>query len=279
MPSTDSLQNRMGNFGFGQDPLLGQQLGLNREVMEAQANLEVIRQIKDQKIALKEEEKEKMLEIEQQYLENLKHASRAQMEITIMSAQSIFGDLATMSEAFAGKQSGIYKAMFAASKAFAIAESIVKIQQGIAAAAAQPWPLNLAAIASVVSATANIVSTIQSVKLTFDGERAAGGPVQAGKAYLVGEKGPEPFIPRTNGTIMSNEDWMGKGSTTIVNVINQTDSRIEVSERERDGVKEIDVLVKRVKKELASDVHTGSGDFVRALDRNYKSQRGQAPAR
>lgn len=36
----------------------------------------------------------------------------------------------------------------------------------------------------------------------FGGFRAAGGPVQAGKAYVVGEKRPELFVPGQNGTIV-----------------------------------------------------------------------------
>jgi hypothetical protein len=36
----------------------------------------------------------------------------------------------------------------------------------------------------------------------FGGARAAGGPVNAGRAYLVGENGPELFAPRGNGDIM-----------------------------------------------------------------------------
>lgn len=35
-------------------------------------------------------------------------------------------------------------------------------------------------------------------------ERALGGPVYAGKLYLVGERGPELFIPRQSGTIVPN---------------------------------------------------------------------------
>jgi phage-related minor tail protein len=31
--------------------------------------------------------------------------------------------------------------------------------------------------------------------------RAAGGPVEAGSAYLVGENGPETFVPNTSGSI------------------------------------------------------------------------------
>ncbi|WP_395645323.1 phage tail tape measure C-terminal domain-containing protein [Terricaulis sp.] len=38
-------------------------------------------------------------------------------------------------------------------------------------------------------------------KLPFFGARAAGGPVAAGGAYLVGERGPELFVPRESGVI------------------------------------------------------------------------------
>jgi hypothetical protein len=38
----------------------------------------------------------------------------------------------------------------------------------------------------------------------FGGQRAAGGPVAGGKAYLVGEKGPELFVPGQSGSIVPN---------------------------------------------------------------------------
>ncbi len=38
----------------------------------------------------------------------------------------------------------------------------------------------------------------------FDGARAAGGPVAAGRSYLVGEQGPELFIPGRSGQIAPN---------------------------------------------------------------------------
>jgi hypothetical protein len=38
----------------------------------------------------------------------------------------------------------------------------------------------------------------------FGGARAAGGPVEAGKAYLVGERGPERFVPKQDGYIQPN---------------------------------------------------------------------------
>ena len=36
--------------------------------------------------------------------------------------------------------------------------------------------------------------------------RAGGGPVTAGRPYMVGENGPEPFIPAVNGRILSNSE-------------------------------------------------------------------------
>jgi hypothetical protein len=46
----------------------------------------------------------------------------------------------------------------------------------------------------------------------FGGARAMGGPVSANTAYLVGERGPELFIPDMAGTIVPNGGSAGGGS-------------------------------------------------------------------
>jgi hypothetical protein len=38
------------------------------------------------------------------------------------------------------------------------------------------------------------------------GFKAQGGPVTAGKPYVVGEKGPEIIIPRSDGDVLTNDD-------------------------------------------------------------------------
>lgn len=52
------------------------------------------------------------------------------------------------------------------------------------------------------------------------GKRADGGPVQAGRPYLVGERGPEIVVPRRSGTVLPNGAGMGGGSRTINVTIN-----------------------------------------------------------
>jgi phage-related protein len=48
----------------------------------------------------------------------------------------------------------------------------------------------------------------------FGGGKAAGGPVSGGTSYLVGERGPELFVPTGNGSIIPN-NRLGGGSTII----------------------------------------------------------------
>lgn len=49
----------------------------------------------------------------------------------------------------------------------------------------------------------------------FNPNRANGGPVDGGKIGLVGERGPELFVPRTAGTIIPNHALGGMGGQTI----------------------------------------------------------------
>ena len=35
---------------------------------------------------------------------------------------------------------------------------------------------------------------------------AEGGPIESGKPYLVGEKGPEVIIPKSDGNVLANDD-------------------------------------------------------------------------
>ncbi len=52
----------------------------------------------------------------------------------------------------------------------------------------------------------------------FAGFLANGGPAQAGRAYMVGERGPEMFVPRSSGTVIPNDQLGGGGANVVVNV-------------------------------------------------------------
>ena len=65
-----------------------------------------------------------------------------------------------------------------------------------------------------------VVSGISGlIDRVFGGGRAAGGPVNAGTTYLVGEKGPELFTPGISGNIIPNNKISGgSGNGSVFNI-------------------------------------------------------------
>jgi hypothetical protein len=104
---------------------------------------------------------------------------------------------------------------------------------------------------SAFNAIKNIVNFIKNNPVTqaiggaidniFGGGRANGGPVSSGTSYVVGERGPELFVPNTSGKIIPNGGSGGRGNTinltvngaidaegtarTIIDVLNRSTSR------------------------------------------------------
>jgi phage-related protein len=104
---------------------------------------------------------------------------------------------------------------------------------------------------SAFNAIKNIVNFIKNNPVTqavggaidniFGGGRANGGPVSRGTSYVVGERGPELFVPNTSGKIIPNGGAGGRGNTinltvngaidaegtarTIIDVLNRSTSR------------------------------------------------------
>lgn len=71
----------------------------------------------------------------------------------------------------------------------------------------------------------------------FGGARAMGGPVVRGRAYLVGENGPELFAPGRSGQIISNENMRGAGGGQTFNIYTNDADSFRRNERQiaRDG--------------------------------------------
>ena len=173
------------------------------------------------RVALEEETAARIAEVVRRHAEE-KQRTEIQAYAAMAGALGAFTE-ATRSEN--GKQDAVYRAAFIAQKAFALASSIVAIQAGVAQAAALPFPANLGAMASVVAATAGIISTISGA--SYGGGRQYGGPVAAGTMYRVNESGrPEMFtaangnqymLPTANGQVTSaaQVERQGAGGRTI----------------------------------------------------------------
>ncbi|MBZ5489140.1 hypothetical protein HW452_16595 [Halomonas aquamarina] len=157
----------------GLDATIGGAFGELNKIAEAEnqlqewyaTQLDMLNNYRQERADLTEQWNEQERALKEKHEAELARIEKARQIAQLAGAESLFGDMASITKAFAGEQSGIYKAMFAAEKAFAIASSIVSIQQGIAGAAALPFPANIPAMASVAAATAGIVTTIQGTGL------------------------------------------------------------------------------------------------------------------
>ncbi|MDE1571762.1 phage tail length tape measure family protein [Klebsiella pneumoniae] len=219
---------------------------------------------------------------------------------TIISAatQSLFDSTAEIMRTGFGKQSAIYKVAFAASKAFAIADSMVKIQQAIASGAvSSPYPANIIAMASIAAQTASIVSNIQAVSgvgFASGGYTGPGGKFQPagivhkgeyvfdqastnriGVSQLEALRNGQPLdatLGRTGfGTGVQNVNSDNRRQTTVHAPINQefhlqgiTPEQLSATLNQNNRL-----LSRQLKGELTKEVTMPQGAFGNALKGNY----------
>lgn len=99
------------------------------------------------------------------------------------------------------------------------------------------------AMTAAISATAPIAASIAALGAMASGARADGGPVSANAPYLIGERGPELFVPNTAGKVLPNSALGGAGSPTI-NLIEDKRRAGQTQERTgANGKQEIDIFV------------------------------------
>ena len=217
-------------------------------------------------------------------IKNREAKEELKLQSGLLSASSdFFGSSADLISNFGGEASNAYKALFAVSKGFAIANAALQLQTSIANASALPWPANLGAITLAVSQGAAIASNIAS--LTYAGGRESGGPVSAGSFYRMGEGNkPEVLqtssgmygIPGDNGRVFNSQQLDqisgGSGGSNVnIQVINEPGVSTVVTKDEM-GVY-MRNAINTAKKETASDysnsMNNRSGTYFNSTAKNY----------
>lgn len=144
--------------------------------------------------------------------------------------------LADKSGALFGKFRDVIKApaAAAASSLGAIASvlgQIVNFMDGITGRVAGL----ISAISKIKSVVGSGLGAVGDAASWVAGKRALGGPVSAGRAYLVGERGPELFVPGATGTIVPNaapatRGMAASGASIVVNVSGVVGSPTDVAQ-------------------------------------------------
>lgn len=151
--------------------------------------------------------------------------------LAYQAVQMLVGKTTAASAAGAKTFEAMAAQQMAALNAFAATAAIPIIGPAMAPAAA----------GAALAATSPFVATVASLSAAAVGARADGGPVSQGMPYLIGERGPELFVPGTSGAVVPNNK-IGGGNVTV-NLIEDKRRAGQTQERDNNGARELDVFV------------------------------------
>ena len=97
---------------------------------------------------------------------------------------------------------------------------------------------------------------------------AGGGSPPVGRASIVGESGPELFIPQSAGTIIPNSAF-GGGNSMVVNIVEAPGQGGQQSRATSNGVDTLTIMVEKIKSSIAGDIKNGSGAIPAAMSSTY----------
>ena len=145
-------------------------------------------------------------------------AERAAQMQTLDNYENLFGSLHGLAEAFGKENSKTARAMFALSKAAAVAKAMLAISGAAQAMGdtAVTTEQRIAHAATIASAVAGIVSTVKGVKMDGMAHDGIDAVPKTGTWLL--EKGERVMTAETSAKLDNKLDGMG-GRTKIVNVI------------------------------------------------------------
>lgn len=170
---------------------------------ELQKRREAIIAANEWEFITEQEKNERLLQLDREY-------QAARLNLQLDYGQQITGSFADIFKTIAGEQSNGYKLMFTAQKAFAIASSMIAIKNGIAQAFSLPFPLNLAAAATVAAQTASLVSDIKAVK--EGGFKDGGYTGNMGKNQVAGVVHGQEYVLNAEAT-----KRVGRGTLDALN--------------------------------------------------------------
>ncbi|MEG0860265.1 MAG: tape measure protein [Pseudomonas sp.] len=276
-------------------------------------------ELRDQILADQQSTNEQRLAAEQQYLDRVADITRTNNErlssiqdsykVAVVSTFSeLSGQAADMVGKIAGEQSGAYKALFVAQKAFAVASIIMNAQ---IAAAKAPAELTIlggipvgAALLAAGYANAGMVAGMALAGFSSGGYTGDGGKfepkgvVHGGEFVLrkevvqlpgmrdyleglntrgyatggyVGSSASPPSLGYSMPTVTENGDlaFNPGGWKMNVEVHNYAPAQVEV---QQDGDR-MKVFIREAKKQIAGDLARGNGDVSRALATGWSVKR------
>jgi len=271
-----------GADGFaGPDALYGGAAGefskidkaMEQENARYEAQLEALNEYRQARADLESEWDAQEEQMRAEHQKRLQSLEDSRWQVTLTSAQQGLGSVTDIMRNSFGEQSALYKVAFVAQKAAAIAQATLAIQAGMAEAAKNPWPANLAAIASVAAATAGIISSISAVGMAHDGIDS----VPETGTWLL-QKGERVTTAATSAKLDATLERVARDTSTGGGAGDNNEFNFNVngsiSERERLMLEQtVTRAVTLARKDRVADTTSGTGPQSRAMRSNWNVRR------
>lgn len=257
----------------------GESPELLRLKADEEAKMLIIRDALTQRHITEEEAAAARLQIEKNFM-------TSRNDLMLSQGEQMLGSMTSIMKSLGGEQSKAYKVMFAIEKGVSIARSIMAIQTGIAMASANPFPMNLGAMASVAAATANIVGSLQSVKMAGQAHDGIDYVPKEGTWLL--DKGERVLSPKQNSDLTNymqrdgkatKSDTMVTGGGLNVTIQNYgTSKQFDVQQISESEVRIIarDEIAKDGGKAAAASMSNPNSDLSKAMGRNLQVERNRS---
>lgn len=254
---------------------LGEFVAIEQNRQQQESNSEALFQAE---LAANFEAREQLWrEHEDRVTEINKAANLARLNLQLSYGEQIFGSLSSMFDKNDDRQKAFYRTTLALEKSFAIARSVIAIQSAIALAAANPFPANLGAMATVAAQTASIVGNIKSVADGFYtggytgniGTRQVAGVVH-GQEYVLNAEATKR-VGRGTLDALNNGGTLGGGGVNVTIQNYGTSKAFEVQQLDENTVRII--ARDEVRKTVASDFQNPNSQISKAASQNLNAPR------
>lgn len=194
----------------------------------------------------------------------------------------MFGGMASLMASWGKDQSGLYKTLFAASKAFAIAEATISLWQNVSKAMAYGFPQNIPFIAGAMAQGTSILGSLSSVGAQgfADGGLVRGQgtgrsdsipAVLSDGEYVSTARATSRYRPQLEA--MNNGTYTGSGGSGNLNVIIENYGNGKVTAQQLDE-ETLRIIIREEAPEAVADaVNDPYSNINSALNSNYDMAR------
>lgn len=257
------------------------QASIDQSSQQEAQRLAIAQQARDADLLSEQEYQDMKTQIQQAGEQQRTNLSNANYSLLLQSSADFLGQMADGLTQSKGEQSSAYKAMFALSKAFSIAQASINLWTAVSQAMALPFPANIPMIAQALAYGTSVLGSIQAVAATgfATGGYVSGPGTGTSDSINARLSNGEYVMPAKQTRQYRNElaamragSYSGNsGSQMNVEVANYGNDNVQVQQLDEDRVRLI--IGEEVPRINASEFNNPYSPTNKSFRSNYNAER------